>query len=82
MPDTPATPPKPRAKPAAQPKVAATSKAVAKPKVAVAAPPNSSGLPGDPPQSSWVKVGVGVGSAALVAALLYATRSKRNDWTK
>ena len=30
----------------------------------------------------WVKVGVGVGSAALVAALLYATRSKRHDWSK
>ncbi|MGL4541502.1 MAG: hypothetical protein ACRCUI_03210, partial [Polymorphobacter sp.] len=25
---------------------------------------------------------VGVGSAALVAALLFATRDKRNDWSK
>ena len=25
---------------------------------------------------------VGVGSAALVAALLFATRGKRNDWSK
>jgi hypothetical protein len=38
--------------------------------------------PADAPSPPWIKIGVGVGSAALVAALLYATRSKGTNWTK
>lgn len=38
---------------------------------------------GSPPRrigGGWLAVGVG--SAAIVAALLFATRGKRNDWSK
>lgn len=74
--------PAPKAsKPAAKRAPKAASKAVA-PKP-VAAPQVDSGTEAGTlrrPGGGWLAVGVG--SAALVAALLFATRAKRNDWSK
>jgi hypothetical protein len=44
-------------------------------------PPPPAGTPA-PHKLAWRKLGVGVGSAGLVAALLYANRLRRKDWTK
>jgi len=73
--------PRPRASKAAAPATAATP-APATP----AATPEPVATPA-PDAAAQRRIGggwlaVGVGSAALVAALLFATRGKRNDWSK
>ena len=67
-------PAKPRRPKAPEPAPAASSD-VAMPPPPVAAAP-------EPPRLTWRALGVGVGSAGLVAALLYAARARRKDWTK
>jgi uncharacterized membrane protein len=75
----PASKAKATTKPAAKPAVARTAKPKPAPKPAAVAPTVDA--------TAQRRIGggwlaVGVGSAALVAALLFATRGKRNDWSK
>jgi len=69
------------------------TKAVAKPAAAKAEKPKTASraavVPAVPAADTVAQrrigggwLAVGVGSAALVAALLFATRGKRNDWSK
>mgnify|MGYP003539588918 FL=1 len=82
---TPASDAKPVTKP--------VTKAVAKPAAAKAEKPKTASraavVPAVPAADTVAQrrigggwLAVGVGSAALVAALLFATRGKRNDWSK
>ena len=69
------------AKPAAKPAAARTAKPKPAPKPAAVAPaPTTDATAQRRIGGGWLAVGVG--SAALVAALLFATRGKRNDWSK
>ena len=78
---TPASKAKATAKAAAKPAAAKTAKTNPAPKPAAAPPvPAADATAQRRVGGGWLAVGVG--SAALVAALLFATRGKRNDWSK
>lgn len=82
----PASNAKATAKPAAKPAAARTAKPKSAPKPAAPKPAAAAPAPTTDATAQrrigggWLAVGVG--SAALVAALLFATRGKRNDWSK
>ncbi|TFU06422.1 hypothetical protein EUV02_05380 [Polymorphobacter arshaanensis] len=77
----PASKAKATTKPAAKPAATKSAKPKPTPKPAAAAPaPATDATAQRRIGGGWLAVGVG--SAALVAALLFATRGKRNDWSK
>ena len=83
-----AAPPKPAENPAAKVKTKEKLRA-ARPVPAApvepvpTAPPAADAASVTPPRRvGGGLIAAGVGSAALVAALLFATRGKRNDWSK
>ncbi len=76
----PASKAKAATKAAAKPAAAKPAKPKPAPKAAAPAAPAAEASAQRRIGGGWLAVGVG--SAALVAALLFATRGKRNDWSK